>query len=234
MIRFSITGDVVRISLDRAAARNALSTAHWRELAQATARVPADAAAVLVASDVGGVFCAGADLVDLARLADDVPARRAFRDAMRAGIEAIAALPMPVVAAVDGGCHGAGVALALACDVIVATPAARFAIPPARLGIGYPARDVARLIARTGRGQAAKLLFTAAAIDAQEACRIGLADLIGDAVQVVAAMAMNDPAALRLLKRTIADPTARYLDDAFERSFASPRFAEGTSRYRKG
>jgi enoyl-CoA hydratase/carnithine racemase len=231
MIRLTFADGIARIALDRAAARNALSTAAWHDLAAIVAQVPAEARVVLLASDVPGIFCAGADLADLARLAHDVPARAAFRTAMRAGIDAVTALPMPVVAAVEGECHGAGVALALACDLIVAAAHARFAIPPARLGIGYPAPDVARLVARVGQGQAARLLFTAAAIDADEALRIGLADAITDPAALAATVAANDAAALRLLKRTLRDPADPAHDRSFEDSFASTRFAAGTARY---
>lgn len=233
MIRLSIEAGVARIALDRAATRNALATRAWRDLASVVARVPDDAVAVVLASDVPGIFSAGADLSDLARLSDDVPARGEFRRAMRDGVESVAALPMPVVAAIEGGCHGAAVALALACDMIVAAPQARFAIPPARLGIGYPAPDVARLVARVGRGQAALLLFTAAPIDADEARRIGLADVIADPHAIAATIAANDPAALRSLKRILRDPADPAHDRAFEDSFAAPRFAQGVSRYRR-
>lgn len=231
MIRLTVADGIARIALDRAPARNALATPAWYELARVVAQVPADARVVLVASDVPGIFSAGADLADLARLTTDVPARVAFRTAMRAGIDAVAALPMPVVAAVEGECHGAGVALALACDLIVAAAHARFAIPPARLGIGYPASDVARLVARIGQGQVARLLFTAAAVDADEALRIGLTDAINDPAALAATIAANDADALRLLKRTLRDPAGPAHDRAFEDSFASPRFAAGTARY---
>ena len=124
-------------------------------------------------------------------------------------------------------------ALALACDMIVAAPQARFAVPPARLGIGYPAPDVARLVARVGRGQAARLLFTAAPIDADEARRLGLADLIADPQAIAATIAANDHAALCSLKRILREPANPKHDRAFEDSFAAPRFAQGVSRYRR-
>jgi enoyl-CoA hydratase/carnithine racemase len=231
VINLTVDDGVARVALDRAAARNALPTAAWHDLAATVAQVPIDASVVLIASDVPGIFSAGADLADLARLSEDVPARAAFHTAMCAGIDAVAALPMPVVAGVEGGCHGAAVALALACDLIVAAPGARFAIPPARLGIGYPAPDVARLSARVGQGQAARLLFTAATIDAAEAHRIGLADLLADPTEVAAAIAANDAAALCLLKSMIRDPVDAAHDGAFENSFAAPRFAAATKRY---
>ncbi|MEH3099479.1 enoyl-CoA hydratase/isomerase family protein [Sphingomonas adhaesiva] len=234
MIALSLDDDgVATVTLDRAAARNALPTTAWRTLAQVVADVPDAARVLVIASRVPGIFSAGADLADLARLVEDVPARAAFRCAMAAAMEAIRAREMPVVAWVDGGCFGAGVALALACDLIVASPAAHFAIPPARLGIGYPAPDVARLAARLGQGQAARLLFTAAPIDAGEAWRIGLADMIADGADIARSIAQNDAAALRLLKRTLRDASAPALNDAFESSFSSPAFAAGVARYRR-
>lgn len=233
MISLVVADGVATIALDRPAARNAMPTAAWRALADIAAAVPSEARVVVVASAVPGIFSAGADLADLALLADDVPARARFRTAMRDGIEAIAALRMPTIAAVEGGCHGAAVALALACDLIVAGPQARFAVPPARLGIGYPATDVARLSARVGRAQAARLLFTATAIDSEEAARIGLVDLVGVPDAVVAAVAANDPDALRLLKAMLDDPAAPGHDAAFEDSFGSTAFRAGTARFRR-
>ncbi len=233
MIRTERQGGVATLWLDRPAARNAIPVAGWQALArQAADLARGDAGAVLIRSATPGVFSAGADLAELARLADAPGERAPFRAAMAAGIEAVAALPMPVVAAVDGGCFGAAVALALAADVIVAGQDAHFAVPPARLGIGYPAGDVARLAARVGRGQAARLLFTGAPVDAAEACRIGLADLIGDCAALAAGIAGNDAAALRLLKRMLADPADPGHAGAFEASFASPTFRAGTARYR--
>jgi enoyl-CoA hydratase/carnithine racemase len=234
MIALALAGGVATLTLDRAAARNALPTAAWRDLAALAAAIPAEARVVLLRSAVPGVFSAGADLVDLARLVDDVPARAAFRAAMGAATGALAALRVPTIAAVDGGCFGAGVALAIACDVVVAGADARFAIPPARLGIGYPPADVARLAARVGRGAAARLLFGAGTIDATEALRIGLADMAGEGAGFAAAVAANDAAALRLLKRTLADPADPALDRAFEESFGSATFAAGVARYRRG
>ncbi|KQT32957.1 hypothetical protein ASG29_11285 [Sphingomonas sp. Leaf412] len=232
MIHLAHADRIATVTLDRLAARNAFRIGAWHDLAAAVARIPADTAVVVVASATPGIFSAGADLVDLAKLADDVPARATFRSAMRAGIDAVAALPMPTVAAVDGGCFGAAVALALACDLIVATPRARFAIPPARLGIAYPAADIARLVARVGTGAARRLLLTADTIDAGEAVRIGLADLGDDPVAVARRIADNDASALATLKRMLADPADPAHDAAFERSFGNPAFAAATARYR--
>lgn len=232
MIALDHADGIATITLARPERRNALRETDWLHLAETLAAVPVDATVVLLHSGIEGVFCAGADIEELATLADRPEDRPAFRAAMRAAIEGLAALPMPVVAAIDGGCFGAGVALALAADIRVAGDEARFAVPPARLGIGYPSEDVARLAARVGHGQAARLLFTAATIDAAEALRIGLVDLVGEGAEVARTIAANDPAALRQLKAAKADPTDPAHAAAFDAAFDSPGFARGVATFR--
>ena len=232
MIALDQDGPIVRLTLDRPERRNAMGTAHWQALAEMIARIPADAAVVLLRSAVPGTFSAGADLKEIAHLADAVEARAPFRLALQAAADALAALPIPMVAAIEGGCHGAGFALALAADVRVATHDAHFALPPARLGIGYPAEALGLLQQLIGPGQAARLLFTAEPIDAAEAHRIGLVDMIGDGAAVAATIAANDRAALVTLKAMLRDPADPAHGRAFEDSFGSARFRAGTQRYR--
>lgn len=220
MIRLEQADGIATITLDRGGARNAIPVAGWHALAAAAKAV--DNATLLVLRSADSVFSAGADLDELAALADAPDRRAPFRTAMRAGIDALAALPMPTVAMIDGGCFGAAVALVLACDLRIAGAGARFAIPPARLGIGYPAEDIARLVRQVGRGQAARLLFTAMPIDADEALRIGLVEVVGiDPAEIAA----NDPAALRALKAAIVHPDAPGHAAAFDAGFGSAAFA---------
>lgn len=220
------------LTLDRGGARNALPIAAWDAIADVAASVAESAARVLIVqSAMPGVFSAGADLAEFPALIADPALRNRFRRAMARGIEAVAALPIPVVAAVDGGCFGAAVALTLACDIVVAGDAALFATTPAKLGIGYPAGDVERLRARVGAGQAARMLFTGDRIDADAALRIGLAQCRArDAAEQVRAMSAticaNDPDAVRLLKSILRDPANPAHDRAFETAFGSPGFAQ--------
>lgn len=229
-------GATLRIAFDRAAARNAIDGAGWDALADSIAGAArSDAAAVIVASDVAGIFSAGADLSMLATLHTDAQARPLFRERMARAVEGLAALPMPVIAAVDGPCYGAAVALVLAADIVIAGDDAVFAVTPAKLGIGYPAADVARLIARIGRGQTGRMLFTAAPVDAGEARRIGLADVRAEragpaADMMAAAIAANSGSAVRLLKRTMTGP-----DDAgtgFDAAFAGADFVQRLDAFR--
>jgi enoyl-CoA hydratase/carnithine racemase len=234
MIEVSWNGPVATIALARPEAKNALPTYAWRALAEAVADLR-DARAVILCSGVEGIFSAGADIREFEQLHADPALRPRFREAMRAGIEAVAALPMPVIAAIDGGCFGAAVALVLAADIRIAGSLAEFAVPPARLGIGYPDEDVGRLKAQVGTGMASLLLFIGDKLRADEAHRIGLVELTApDASETAEAMAdaiaAGAPGAVRLLKRSLrGEATGSAFDDAF----GGAEFAEGLAAFRE-
>ena len=231
MFRLIHDGEVARLTLDRSAARNAIPAAGWEELAALLGGVEGR---LLVVAGAGGAFCAGADLADFPALRDDQGARARFRQAMRRALDTLAALPVPTIARIDGPCYGAGVALAMACDLRVATAAARFAITPAKLGISYPQEDVHRLVALVGPGQAARLLFTAASIGAEEAARIGLVELIGDETAVVDAILANDGESLKVLKRAIGlGRTDRDQDARFDILFGNDALARRLEALRR-
>ena len=134
MIRLEVSDGVASIFVDRRATRNALDGDGWRALAEAIAQAGAsDARLLLLRSGAAGTFCSGSDLADLERLASDPAARPPFRAMMREAIDALPRLPIPTIAIIDGHCFGAGVALALGCDIRIAGPGARFAVTPAML-----------------------------------------------------------------------------------------------------
>lgn len=205
MIDLHIDGAIARLTLNRPEVRNALAIRHWQALADTLPQVATSAAQVLIVSGAGGAFSAGADLSEFETFLDDPAARTAFREAMRSAMDGIAALPLATIAWIEGPCFGAGVALAMACDLRLASPVARFAITPAKMGIGYPQEDVARLVALVGPGWASRLLFTGAAIDAATAERIGLVeDIVDSADALIAEIAACDPGSIEMLKRGIA------------------------------
>ena len=208
MFDLTLDGPIARLRLDRPEARNAIPAHGWSQLAQRCAEAAASGARLLVVAGTSEAFCAGADLADFPAFATDPAAATAFRLVMRKGLDALRDLPLATVAAVEGPCYGAGVALAMACDIRVAGPAARFAITPARFGISYPQEDVAGLVALVGPGQAARLLLGAGSIDAAEAARIGLVELavgeIGPAVdELASAICANSGESVAVLKRAI-------------------------------
>lgn len=235
MIRVDRDGHVATISLNRPPARNALPVAGWQALADAAGELAAsDARVVILRSDVPGIFCAGADIAEFGTFTGDDATR--FRETMRAGIEAVAALPMPSLAVIDGGCFGAAIALVLACDLRIAGEGAQFASTPAKLGIGYPREDVARLTAQIGKGNAARMLFTGEIVSSAEAEAIGLVEMRGAEPEAIAAglaskILGNAPNAMRLLKRTLRDPSDAALDAQFDACFAGEEFAEGRAAF---
>jgi enoyl-CoA hydratase/carnithine racemase len=170
--------------------------------------------------------------MEIARLAHDEGARSLFRIAMDSAMTAICQVPVPVVAEIDGACFGAGVALALSCDIRIAGEKARFGITPAKLGISYPYKDVARLYAAVGRGHASDLLFTAKTIDAEEARRIGLVErVVPDAQPATltvarsgAANATESNAALKTMLVHCEGEFTEEFDRTFEAMFDRPAF----------
>lgn len=241
MISHEISGFVARIRLDDDGTRNALGMAGWTGIADAIAAVAASDARVLLLSGTPRAFCSGSNLTELAALADDPAARAPFRLAMRAAMDPLRAIPIPTIAVIDGDCFGGGVALALACDIRIAGTAARFAITPAKLGVSYPQEDVARLAAAVGRGQAARLLFGAGTIDAAEAARIGLVELVvpsasTEADALAAAIADNAPGSIAQLKAILGSDGGRH-DAAFDRNFDDNldgrAFREGVAAFRE-
>lgn len=240
MIAWQLHDHIAILTLDRGGARNAIPTAGWEALADAATAIAAtDARAVILRSAMPGVFSAGADLSEFRELVARPELRVRFREAMAAGIEAIAALPMPVIVAVDGGCFGAAVALTLACDIVLAGDEAVFATTPAKLGLTYPAGDVARLKARIGDGQAGLMLFTGTRIDADEAARIGLAHRRVAHAQPAAhelanAIAANVPEAVRALKTVLRDPAHAGHAQSFDEAFGSAAFAARLGAFLEG
>lgn len=176
VFRLAHDGGIARLTLDRPEARNAIPSAGWGELAERLGAAATSDAQLLILEGAGTAFCAGADLGDFAAMQRNPPACAGFRAAMRAALDALRDLPIPTIAHVDGACYGAGIALAIACDIRVAGRSARFATTPAKIGVGYPQEDVHRLVALVGPGQAARLLFTAQSVDGAEAAEIGLVE----------------------------------------------------------
>ena len=162
-----------------------------------------------------------------------------FRETMRDGLDALRNLPIPTIAVIHGACYGAGIALAMACDLRIAAADARFAITPAKIGISYPQEDVHRLTELVGPGQAARLLFTALAIDGAEAARIGLVELCdADEGPIVEAILASDADSLAALKRGIALAAEGWRSDAeqdalFDALIAGPALAERLEALRR-
>ena len=183
-------GPTALLTLDRPEKRNALSFAVWRSLPllirQAAARRETRA---IILSGRGGNFAAGADIGEFDTVMRNRTEARVYVQVMAAATAAIEACPLPVIAMIEGFCIGAGVALALSCDMRLAASDARFAVTPAKLGLIYPFADSKRLVHAIGASHAKDLLFTGRTIDAERALAIGLVDEVAEASKLAEAVA---------------------------------------------
>ncbi|MCG7528069.1 enoyl-CoA hydratase-related protein [Streptomyces sp. OfavH-34-F] len=170
-LEHAVADGVATVVISNPAKRNAMTAAMWRALPVLLAELAADpAVGVLVLTGAGDTFCAGADISSLRDPAHD-PQGLAV-----AAEEALAAFPLPTLAAVRGYCVGGGSQLAAACDLRFAAEGALFGVTPAKLGIVYPSSSTRRLVALTGPATAKHLLFSGELIDTGRALRTGLVD----------------------------------------------------------
>jgi enoyl-CoA hydratase/carnithine racemase len=176
-----LDGGVAWISLNRPEVRNALSFGTVRALREAIDWAASEEAVrAVVISGEGRSFSAGIDRADLDELrtlsTSEVRAR--VYGTFQGVTESLIMMPKPVLAAVRGDAIGAGCEIALACDIRIATPAARFSEYFVRIGL-VPAIAGLFLLPRiVGRGTANRLAFTGETIDGTEAYRIGLVDVL--------------------------------------------------------
>jgi enoyl-CoA hydratase len=205
MIHFEQRGFVGLATIDRQARRNALNHAlcealHQHLLAHTDLRA-------IVLTGAGPAFCSGADLVT--RFDSDGGADvDTFRPAFEALLDAIVDHPAPLIAAVNGAAMGAGMQLAVACDIRVAAMGARLAIPGGRLGIHLSARNIWRLVNLVGQGAARDFLLAGRIVDAEEALRMGLVqyvsgDALADALHLAGEIAAAAPLTVQGHKRAL-------------------------------
>ena len=204
MIGVERVGDVTTIELQRPERRNALNTQLADMLREAVEKAAADGSGAIVLTGQGTVFCAGADL------SGDVFAAN-FLDTAVALNKAIDAVPVPVIAALNGPAIGAGVQLAMICDLRVVVPGAYFQFPIAKYGLALDNWSIRRLALLVGHGRARGMLLAAERLDAETALMTGMANRLGtlaDAQAWAAEIAGFAPLSLRHSKRVLNDDGA--------------------------
>lgn len=240
-LALALEGRVATLTIDRAARRNAFDLAMWEALPGLLDEAEAhrELRVLVIRSAVpAGAFCAGADIAEMLGHKDDAAFHARTQAAINAALHRLARFPLPTVAFIEGDCMGGGVGLAVACDLRVASPAARFAITPAKLGLVYPLHDVANLVSLVGAGQARRMLLTGLAIDAGEALRIGLVEQVSDSaddwISAIAGNSANSAMQLKRFVRRVIDGQSE--DDAdtlaiFAGAFSGADFVEGSSAF---
>jgi enoyl-CoA hydratase/carnithine racemase len=182
LLREDHAGGVTVLTLNRPASRNSLSLTMLETLDNALAAIGEDASVrCVVLAAAGPVFCAGHDLREIKAHRADPDQGRGFYDrAMETCsrvMQAITALPQPVVAAVQGVATAAGCQLVATCDLAVAAEPARFCTPGVDIGLfcSTPAVALARAVPRKA---AMEMLMLGEMVGAQEALRLGLVNRV--------------------------------------------------------
>ncbi|MBS4727403.1 enoyl-CoA hydratase [Mycobacterium sp. SM1] len=204
MIGITQVDSVTTIELQRPERRNALNTQLVEELREAVEKATAESVRAVVLTGQGTAFCAGADLSGDAFGAD-------YPDRLIALHQAMDAAPMPIIGAVNGPAIGAGLQLAMQCDLRVVSPGAFFQFPTSKYGLALDNWSIRRLCSLVGHGRARAMLLAAEKLTAEAALQTGMANRIGtvaDAQAWAAEIAGLAPLALRHAKRVLNDDGA--------------------------
>jgi enoyl-CoA hydratase len=237
-------GAVAVLTINRPEKRNALNTRVRTELVAAHDALRDDASVrVLVITGAGDkAFVAGADI---AEFAERTPLEQRAAMTGRRVFDEVAAYPKPVIAMINGFCLGGGCELALGCDIRIAADTARFGQPEVNLGIIPGGGGTQRLPRIVGMGPAMRLVLSGELIDAAEALRIGLADVVHPAAELrtrtlefARGMAAKSPVALQMGKAAVRAAAEmplgaglQYETELFVTCFASDDKREGVAAF---
>jgi enoyl-CoA hydratase/carnithine racemase len=204
---------IVIVTINRPERANSMTATMFEELSQVASDITADPSVrCVVLTGSGTVFCAGFDLEEAAKLPDMTAI--GFLDLQESGaraLHAVRALRVPVIAAVNGAAAGGGMSLALAADIRIASPAAKFNAAFVRIGLSAGDLGTSWLLPRlVGPALAAEIAFTGRIVPAAEAERIGLVnavsaegEVVDDALAMASLICANSPAGVELSKRAL-------------------------------
>ena len=204
MIGVTQAEGVMTIELQRPERRNALNSQLVEELREAVVKAGDGATRVIILTGQGTVFCAGADLSGDAFAAD-------YPDRLIELHRVLDATLIPVIGAVNGPAIGAGLQLAMQCDLRVVAPDAVFQFPTSKYGLALDNWSIRRLSSLVGHGRARSMLLTAEKLTAETALLTGMANRVGtlaDAQAWGAEIAGLAPLALQHAKRVLNDDGA--------------------------
>ena len=223
--------------------RNALSLDMWIAMGEIMADFQADEKIrVAVMAGAGGkAFVAGADISEFEKHRSTANAEEEYNRISSSSQRILEEFDKPLIAMIQGFCIGGGLAVALTADIRIASEDSLFAIPAARLGLGYGFHGLKILTDLVGPSSAKDILFSARRLDAAEATRIGLVnqivpnDALEDAVRAyVETLCANAPLTIQAAKAAVnevlKDPAARdleNLDSNVRAIFDSDDYKEG-------
>jgi enoyl-CoA hydratase/carnithine racemase len=197
---------------------------------------------VVVLTGAGGkAFVSGADISKFASERATVEAQRAYNAKTDATYSSIAEFPKPTIAMIRGYCIGGGLGLATCCDLRICTDNSRFAVPAAKLGIGYGYNGLKRLVDIVGPAFAKEIFYTARQFDAQEAAVMGLvnrvvpqAELETYVKSITDMICANAPLTIKAVKVTVAEVLREDSKRDIARSAAMVEACFGSRDYTEG
>jgi methylglutaconyl-CoA hydratase len=231
---------VAVLTMNRPESRNALDTGLVAEMREALLKIPSlEAVRAVVLTGTGAAFCAGADLKQRQKMTQEESGR--LLESVLECTNLLEALPVPVIAAINGPAYAGGLELALACDIRIAAREATLALTEIRLGVFPGAGGPFRLTSLVGKGWTKKLVLVGDPISAEEAFRIGLVEglstrdtVVEDALAIACRIAGWNPAAVRAAKVLIDRVPEMSRDTAQALSAALRHPLEGDARWAEG
>lgn len=239
------TGHVIFNNPDR---YNAVSLEMWDAVEVALSEFAEnDQVRVVVLSGAGGkAFVSGADISKFEKERGSKDATQHYNARLKVVYELIENYPKPTIAMINGHCIGGGLNLAACTDFRIASSKSRFAMPAAKLALGYPFDAIRRLVNSVGAATAKMMMFTAKSIDAEAALQAGLVQevvtedsLVERVKELADNIAENAPLTVRAMKYIATqvmhpDPSARDLarcDEMVAACFASDDYVEGRKAF---
>jgi len=233
--------------LDHPERTNAISSDMWFGLRDGALELGADpeVRAVVIRGVGEKAFAAGADISQFGDQRADSSANQDYDDATAQAHVALANMPKPLIAMIHGYCIGGGLAVALSADLRVAADDAKFTIPAARLGLGYGAGGIGKLVQLVGPSAAKRILFLADRFGAEEALQMGLVNRVVPKAELESAVrewtdivGQNAPLTLQAVKATVAEwskPESRQdfasIEDMVRACFDSADYQEGVTAF---
>ncbi|MEX2299041.1 MAG: enoyl-CoA hydratase-related protein [Dongiaceae bacterium] len=209
-------GAAVRLTLNRPERRNAIDRAMWQALETAVRTASRDdSVRCIVVAGAGDAFAAGADLAEFEQERWTPDQAEAYGRMMVATLDAVRECPHPTIAAIRGACMGAGLEIAVCCDLRIASASAKFGTPIQKIGVVMPWPELAMFVELIGPAATLEMLLEGRVWSADEAMAKGLVTrTVGDAAfddevaLAIAGVASGAPLSHRLHKRMV-----RRLDD---------------------
>jgi len=234
------------ITIDNTAKHNAMSLAMWEQLGAVLDQLTHTPGlrSVVLRGAGDRAFVSGADISEFVHRRRSPKDVQAYDVAADGAMDRLYNLEIPTVAMISGICFGAGMALAMCCDIRIADESSRFSVPAARLGVGYPLKEIERLLQVVNPPAALDMLFSGRRLTAAEALAAGVLnqvhpsmDLEGKVEEYVGIVATNAPLTIRASKRIVRELSGRGPADEdtcarlVAACFASADYVEGSTAF---